>query len=29
MNLQVAVRMDRRSERMILTLGTPIITVEY
>lgn len=29
MNVQVAVRMDRGGERMILTLGTPIITVEY
>lgn len=29
MNVQVAARMDRNGERMILTLGTPIITIEY
>jgi hypothetical protein len=29
MNVQVAARMDRSSDRMILTLGTPIITIEY
>jgi len=29
MNVQVAARMDRSGKRMILTLGTPIITIEY
>ncbi|MEW9031585.1 MAG: YwmB family TATA-box binding protein [Planifilum fimeticola] len=29
MNVQVAARMDRNGERLILTLGTPIITIEY
>ncbi|PRX42004.1 TATA-box binding protein [Planifilum fimeticola] len=29
MNVQVAARMDRSGERLILTLGTPIITIEY
>jgi hypothetical protein len=29
MNVQVAARMDRSRGRIILTLGTPIITIEY
>ena len=29
MNMQAAVRMNQDAHRMVITLGTPIITIEY